>query len=178
MHIVSNHLTTRTEPQAVSARWRVLSRRYVKLLGTGHDAASNAMEQLLGAFRNILLICGAREALPTTNWAGIKEKVEEIIAESLRIQKAIGEDIASSDFQVICPHANTPFAAECMEDVDDCARTRGKKTLGGTPILCTTELGLRRCEKLAEEKGRPVHVHAVTLMKAKVALQDAAQVSL
>lgn len=84
----------------------------------------------------------------------------------MRVQRAIGEDVASADFQIICPHAGAAFVAESMEDVDDGGRKKGSKQAKGDAVVCTTELGLRRCEK--GEGGAGIRV--ATLLKAKVVL--------
>jgi hypothetical protein len=122
-----------------------------------------------------LFISGARVPVGITNGASVlREKVSDIVTESIKVQKAIGEDIASSDFQIICPRANELFHSDSMEDIDDCGRKR-RKVVAAVPILCTTALGLRRREKLANEDGKEGEIRTMTLLKAKVALQGVQQ---
>ena len=158
----------------MSARWRVLTRKYTEQIDEGRCAVVDAAGQLLRAFVDVLLLAGAHNlegAVALEN--SMKDKVKDIIVESMKVQKAIGEGVASADFQVICPAANASFTDELMDDVDDCGRgKKGKRILDGTPIMCTTEVGLRRWEKVTRDYGKADQIHAVTLLKAKVALRS------
>ncbi|EKM51024.1 uncharacterized protein PHACADRAFT_262965 [Phanerochaete carnosa HHB-10118-sp] len=156
------------EPQAISSRWRVLTRRYARNSDTS-DILPRLSDQLLEAFKNVVLIAGVRMMAPSLQWTSVQEKMKDIIVESMVVQKAIGEDIAFSDFEVICPESNTQFNADTMEDADDCGCRRRKSVAEGMPVLCTTELGLRRREKVGDQGGRSGIKHT-TVMKAKVAL--------
>lgn len=147
-----------------------MSRRYARQLAGGWDTTSSGTEKLFGAFKDILIVSGAQESASSVNWLGIHDKVKSIIVDSIKLQKAIGEDIASTDFQIIRPHANAPFSVDFMEDVEDCRKTRQSKVAEGATVLCTTELGLSRCEKMAQEGGN-ARIKFATLLKAKVALQ-------
>lgn len=96
-------------------------------------------------------------------------KVRDIVQQSLDIQRSIGEEVVSSDFQIICPSYEAPFSSKLMEDVNDCGRRRTEQVTESCMVLCTTELGLRRREKVAREEGVD-EIVTTTLMKAKVAL--------
>ena len=161
-----------SEPQAVSARWRVLVRRYTKQLCAKVPNGIERETQALMELMNCILVLSS--ASGTTKAAGreipLREKVADILTESANIQKAIGEDVASCDFQLICPLAAAPFAAATMDDVDDCGRRRRRNSRDGKPVMFTTEIGLQKCEKLAGEGGKAGEIHTVTLIKAKVAL--------
>ncbi|EKM51022.1 uncharacterized protein PHACADRAFT_103462 [Phanerochaete carnosa HHB-10118-sp] len=156
------------ETQAISARWRVLSRRYIKQLHGDYDAESDATEKLVNVLKDILLISGAREPMTSIDWLKICNKAKNIITESVKVQKAIGEDIASTNFQVVRPLAGDSFDTGCMADVEDCGRRKKPRVMEDETVVCTTELGLRRFEK-TEEGGRLV-TKSATLLKAKVVL--------
>lgn len=136
------------------------------------DGVDKSTNHILSLFKNVLVVSGALGVEESACWEGIlREKVVDFVTEGIKLQQAIGEDITSCDFQIICPDANTAFAAASMEDVEDCGRRKRQETVKGTPIMCTTEMGLRKCEKLTGEGGKPDSVRNVILIKAKVALQ-------
>ncbi|EKM51018.1 uncharacterized protein PHACADRAFT_32061 [Phanerochaete carnosa HHB-10118-sp] len=111
------------EPQAISAHWRVLSRRYAKQLTVPTDIVADATAHLLDCLHGVLRLSGARGVGNSRAWgAAYADRARDIVVQCMAIQKAIGEDVASSDFQLICPSANVAFDAASMQDVDDCSR--------------------------------------------------------
>lgn len=136
----------------------------------GHDLIQVDSEQMATRIIDILRISGAKDIAPDAALVdSYLVKVQDIVQQSLDIQRSIGEEIASSDFEIICPPYEAPFCPELMEDVNDCGRRRAEQVPQSCKVLCTTELGLRRREKVAREEGVDEIVTA-TLMKAKVAL--------
>lgn len=169
-------LVLSAEPQAISARWRVLSRRCARELASS-DTVAEATEHLLDSLHRILRISGAGGIRDSKSWgAAFADKARDIVEQCMAVQKAIGEDVASSDFQIICPSVSELYDATIMEDVNDCGRNKRPtpKDGGGLPVLCTLEFGLRRFEKL-EAGGSASEIQVATVMKAKVALQDQLQ---
>ena len=134
--------------------------------------AGEAADHLMHALGKVLVISGAVDIDREDTWGtGYKQKVRDIVEQSMAIHKAVGEDISSSDLEIICPYFSTIFSPAAMQDVDDCGRNREQKTDRKRVVMCTTELGLGKCEQIAEEKGKS-EVRRVVLMKAKVALQE------
>ena len=168
-------LVPSSEPQAISARWRVLSRRCTKELATPCDIVAEATEHLLDSLHCVLRISGAGGIGDSKSWGmAFADRARDIAVQCMAVQKAIGEDVASSDFQLICPSSNELYDTAIMEDIDNCGHNKRltPKDGGGLPVLCTIELGLRRCEKVEAEGGE---IQVATMMKAKVALQDQLQ---
>lgn len=98
-------------------------------------------------------------------------KARDIVVQCMAVQKAIGEDVASSDFQLICPSANATFNAAGMQNMDDRSREKQPRDYNGLPVLCTTEIGLCRREKMEIEGSKVGRIQAITVIKAKVVLQ-------
>ncbi|GJE90680.1 hypothetical protein PsYK624_068240 [Phanerochaete sordida] len=161
------------EPQAISARWRILSRRYAGRLGREVDVVTSGTTKLVDTFKIILVISGAQDFISTIDWPGVYSKANSIIASSVKVQRVVGEDIASADFQIICPFESDPFDLECMADVEECARGERGRPAKLNVVICTSELGLRRCEKV---DGEGSGVKSTTLLKAKVVLPPACEV--
>lgn len=163
-----------TEPQAISARWRALTRRYVGELFEARDLVALVTGHVLKDLQHALLLAGAEQLFRVRDWMdSFTSKVTDIVAQGLAIQKAVGEDMSSSDLQLLCPPCGEPFSARTMEDVEDCGRRRKRNAVDGKRVLCVNALGLQRCEKVAGEEGAAGEVKAVVLLKAKVALQNA-----
>lgn len=144
------------------------------MVQSGHRErlVGEATDRLIHSLGKVLIISGARDVDRTDGWgASYKQKVRDIVEQSMAIHKAVGEDISSSDLVIICPSGSSTFSTDAMEDVDDCGRNRTQKTERKRLVLCTTELGLGRREQVAGEKGKS-EVHSAVLMKAKVALQE------
>lgn len=167
------------EPQTVSARWRGLVRRSVRRLGNGHDTTSYLIDQTMVTLADVLRISGAKDIVFLAEGVDrYRDKVRDLVLQSSEIQRAIGEEVSSSDFQVICPPFSGEFCADSMENVDDCGRGKSRISDDGRVLLCCTELGLRRCENVAGRDGGrgegegEGEIISTTLIKAKVALRD------
>ena len=149
-------LVPSSEPQAISARWRVLSRRCTKELATPCDIVAEATEHLLDSLHCVLRISGAGGIGDSKSWGmAFADRARDIAVLCMAVQKAIGEDVASSDFQLICPSSSELYDTAIMEDIESCGRNKRPtpKDGGSLPVLCTIELGLRRCEKVEVEGG-------------------------
>ncbi|GJE90678.1 hypothetical protein PsYK624_068220 [Phanerochaete sordida] len=158
------------ESQAISARWRVLSRRCAKELARPPaDVVAEAAAHLLESLHCVLRLSGARALGTRKSWgAAFADKARDIVVQSLAVQKAIGEDVASADFQLICPSAAGAalFDESSMEDLNARKRDKLRKSRDSSLVLCTTDIGLRRCEKVEGQ------VNVAVVAKAKVILKD------
>lgn len=100
------------------------------------------------------------------------EKVAGIIRGALGVRKIVGEEISTTEFEVLCPRHGQPLVASMMENVDD---TGGKGQVNmssdeGVSIMCTTDLGLRRHGKKATIGDGEEEWEESVLLKAKVVL--------
>ena len=61
----------------------------------------------------------------------------------MRVNKIVGEDVTSGDFEVLAVPLATTFDVKMMEDSYDgwSAKARGSNT---SKVLCATDLGLRK----------------------------------
>ncbi|GJE96027.1 hypothetical protein PsYK624_122200 [Phanerochaete sordida] len=159
------------EPQTVSARWRALTRRYVRRSCVENGLQAYAAK-LIRAFQDILLVAGAQDHLRSSDWTGIQARMERIAASIMSVQNAIGEDVTSSELQVLCARPGAQYTSSWMQDADDCGR-KGKRRDHGAEVQgvqCTTGLGLGRREVTQDNEGRS-HVKLVTILKAQVVLR-------
>ena len=154
-------------------KWKALTQRYARDPQNGSNAASSATDHIVSALLNVLVVSGldARpESLKSTITAQYREKVAEIVSSSLALQRATGEEVISSDVQILCPLCDDNFRGDEMEDIDDSKReTATRKTYAN--VMCTTEIGLsrreRRVDTTSESSGDIV---AAVMLKARVAL--------
>ena len=153
------------------ARWRILSREYSRVFRSGSDTVIESTKRLLEALHGVLLISGAHQVPNGEDWkAAFQGKVRDLIVQCMAIKRAICEDNVSSGFQIICFSSANAFSGVCMENMDNCGRGEQHEIKDGVPVLCTTELGLRRCEQMADNLESEGNAHVFTLTKAKVVL--------
>ncbi|KAI0690377.1 hypothetical protein BC835DRAFT_1281177 [Cytidiella melzeri] len=164
------------ENQAVSARWRTLTKRHLTLLADGIDRYIPALcGVLFRGLLDILVTSGvpmAVGAIEEKARATFGDEFATIARQVLELQKVIGQDVTSSEFQVLCSKHDDQFLAEFMQDIDD-GGARAKedtRTREGLPIMCTTELGLQRRGKRAGVKGEKDVEERSVMLKAKVAM--------
>ena len=100
------------------------------------------------------------------------EKVASIVRGALEVRKVIGEEMATTDFEVFCPRYGQRFVADMMEDMDGPSARDGtsESSKSNDVILCTTGLGLRRYGKKAIAGDSKEEWEESVLLKAKVAL--------
>ncbi|GJE96025.1 hypothetical protein PsYK624_122180 [Phanerochaete sordida] len=158
------------EPYAISARWRVLTRRSVAAAGPS-DPLRRVSEELLKCFKDVLSAAGVRHDAPSTDWTSVRGRVESIAAAIVALQKTIGEDATSNDFCVVCPVEGAHFVSDTMEDLDGRDRNRRGSASQRPQVLCTTALGLYRREKAKEGEG-DAGTRRTVVVKAGVVLQN------
>ncbi|KIP03241.1 hypothetical protein PHLGIDRAFT_121765 [Phlebiopsis gigantea 11061_1 CR5-6] len=141
------------EPQAVSARWRALTRQYATSLRPDVDRVSLAVRHALNDLRHVLILCGASEDFTKSDGLdAFMEKVRGVVEHAFALQKAIGEGVLSAEYQVICPPSRSPFTADSMTDMDDRSRGRRQAESSGKRVLYTTGIGLSKVQR--GEDGR------------------------
>ncbi|KAF5374677.1 hypothetical protein D9615_008989 [Tricholomella constricta] len=153
------------EEQAVSGRWRALTRAHIPRMAN-HELAMYFMD----AFVNILLaadVAQQRSELQEAIESRFAERVGVIVKGAQTLRKAIGEEITSSDFEIVYVAHDSPFNPSAMDDAfaSDFEKGRDKPE----PVLCTTELGLTRVVKVP---GRVGEWDETVLLRPKIALKS------
>lgn len=131
------------------------------------DHVPTASEQLLHLLKQVILISGGVAGTSESDKENLK-KVREIVEQCFDVQRVIREDVASTDFEILYSPPGTPYSAALMDDIDDDGRGRTKKPTEGTPILCTSDLGLKRREKLDDSANGKIE--SFVMLKTKVML--------
>jgi hypothetical protein len=124
----------------------------------------------IDTFVNILLTAGVDKSRPVlqkeveTRFA---DRVAVIVKGAQRLRKAIGEEVTSCDFEILHTPQETPFDPAHMGDAfaGDYEKGRGSPE----PVLCTTDLGLARIERIA---GRVGEWDEAVLLRPKIVLKS------
>ena len=94
-------------------------------------------------------------------WAKFSNSIKTITNLAFRLNQTIGEQVTSSDLEVMCVRGDVAFFPEDMEDIGgDYASTADR-------VLCTTDLGLKQGSREANGNRKKV-----LLLKPKVALES------
>lgn len=154
------------ESPSVSGRWRALTR--ANMLEQRSDMVSHATQSLADAIAKVLVVAGWKEGLSQMNDKVMKkfgERLTTVASSAVSLNKVMGQDLTSAEFYPLMVRHGHPFVHDVMEDA------LGEPTMGAQSIigrvLCTTDLGLLRQEKVSNGD-----VNTATLLKAKVALDS------
>jgi len=158
------------EDQAVSGRWRSLTRQHIQQLlnETPENIKSRFAVHIADSLADVLLCAGLHNKHSQVGEAVIamaSEKIINVVDIALRLNHMLGEDITSADIETTWVHSQEPFDSMWMED--DYGDWRGNGH-GAVRVLCTTDLGLRRLVKAKNDNGWEDKV----LVKPKVALEE------
>lgn len=169
MDDVSYNIFFSSEDQAVSGKWRALTRNCVQKMvqnASGlEESFNNAVAKKLV---DILITAGCQGSYETvleTVSDKFSDKIRIITNASLRINHAIGEEITSSDLEPICTPFGIVFEQAAMVDIGDNHASRKKVDR----VLCVTEIGLQRVERQID--GNRSWMKTTLLLKPKVALE-------
>ena len=164
-----------TESQSISARWRSLTKRYLNHVSE-QQATTNLRtfkDYLATGLVDILVIAGvplSNEMISSRVHENFGERILSIVSRTLELRKVVGVDITDSEFEILRPHYGGHFHREFMENIEETGSgRRTAKSQDGQPVLCTTEMGLRRHEKKVGE-GNGGFIEESVLIKPKVAL--------
>jgi hypothetical protein len=160
--------TNHKEEQAVSGRWRQLTRLHFQRLVAPPNFANDMAEVLA----NIFIAAGFKESLAALQLQIVTcfgERIHLVMRCAQQLNKTIGEGVTSCDLEPLYIESEIPFDGHTMEDS---LNTSDPSLLPVTPnsdekILCTTDMGLGRAEKISGKSGE---WHEVTLLKPKVIL--------
>ncbi|KAI0375974.1 hypothetical protein BV20DRAFT_932539 [Pilatotrama ljubarskyi] len=158
----------RSEPHPVAGQWRAHAQKYSKQrLYNGRDLAPGFAHQLAERIADLLTVAGA--STTTDSIYGLyQQNLETIVRTALELQRIIGEEVISCDYEVLIAQFDDVFDAEQMEDIYS-----GEVAVAGAPgmvprVLSTADLGLRRVEKVAGSADG--EVACTMLLKPKVVL--------
>jgi hypothetical protein len=97
-----------------------------------------------------------------------RERLATVASLAAALNRVVGEDMTSAEFQVMAIGHGVHFDNQWMEDA--LTDVQGVPANVAGPVLCTTDLGLLRTEKVSGEG--PPRLNATVLLKAKVALES------
>ncbi|KIK91493.1 hypothetical protein PAXRUDRAFT_830793, partial [Paxillus rubicundulus Ve08.2h10] len=87
----------------------------------------------------------------------------------MRVNKIIGEDVTSGDFEVLAVPPATTFDGMMMEDSYDDETSPSAR---GGKVLCATDLGLRKKTRVGMVGEKEKQWEIKMLLKPKVALES------
>ena len=154
-------LTSSLEEQAVSGRWRQLTRKHLQRMLTSDPDLSLDM---LGAVANIFLTAGLKDTPEKVYERIITQfgsRVAVVMKLAVDLNRHIGEGITSCDLEALYIAPDIVYDPTTMEDAI------GTGSVEQETIICTTDLGLVRAEKIAGTRG---DWKEAVLLKPKVVL--------
>ncbi|TFK50905.1 hypothetical protein OE88DRAFT_1660045 [Heliocybe sulcata] len=154
------------QPQAVAGRWRSLAREHLRRCTTEEKAEID--HWMASTQMAIQSVCEATGCVDASGWQDIKcashDALAAIVELALRLRNIIGEEVTSYDYYTLLYTSKNQADPQCME------QDRGEPLKRTDPsVLCTTELGLMRRERLGTTNSEP-EFHTDIILKAKVAL--------
>ena len=142
-------LTSDSDEQAVSGRWRALTRGQLKL------ETNTWLDELTPELRAILM-AASWEVTSEANAQSFETNFEAIFKAVLDVRSAIGEKVTSADIEVKVVPPGSPFVKALMEDV----YPSNKPEVQFESVIATTGIGLW---KVAPSNGHGAHVYTVVL---------------
>jgi hypothetical protein len=151
----------------VSGRWRVLTRSSARAMWKEVPELVESLRKTIDTHLvDILIVAGYQGKHQAAVKKVFSTFSDVIINVSLRLNRAIGEEVTSSDFEPVCIELGVLFDPLKMDDVG------GDHTSQKTAdrVLCTTEIGLQRVERQTKENRS--WMETTLLLKPKVALES------
>ncbi|KAI0708758.1 hypothetical protein C8T65DRAFT_576255 [Cerioporus squamosus] len=143
----------RSESQLACAQWRAHAQKYSKQrLYNGRDLATGFAHQLAERIADLLTVAGSSTSADDI-YAAYASHLETIVRTALELQRTIGEDVVSCDYEVLVVRIDEVYDPAQMEDIYN-----GEIVAAGPPgivprVLSTADLGLRRSEKVDAREG-------------------------
>ncbi|EGO26438.1 hypothetical protein SERLADRAFT_463507 [Serpula lacrymans var. lacrymans S7.9] len=139
-----------TEAQAVSGRWRALTRAHLQQL---QREEPETLETLASSITNglvdILVTAGCsapinkiQEKLKTA----FNTKIAVMVDLAIRLNRAIGEDITSGNMEVVAVSSAMPYDPAKMDNAYEDGQPQDSASIR---VLCPTDLGLQRLSKVS-----------------------------
>jgi hypothetical protein len=127
--------------------------------------------EMAHAFACIALTAGLKGSLRAVFeqiMARFGERIGVVMKTAQRLNKTIGEGVTSCDLEALYIAPNVLYAAATMDDALGSTAVNDM-VAGGETILCTTDLGLVRAEKVSGSMGE---WRESVLLKPKVVLHS------
>ncbi|KAK2464375.1 hypothetical protein APHAL10511_003522 [Amanita phalloides] len=156
-----------SDDQAIYGRWRAMTRKHARQMTSDN---ANLTMFFLDAFVMILITAGLKQEpsyiadMIQTRFA---DDIDRIIKKSQELKKVLGEDVTSCELEMLYFEPDYEFSEATMEDTfqDQSVKENGQTSEG---VLCTTDLGLIRQEKIKDTGDWKETV----LLKPKIVLQS------
>ncbi|KAF8901880.1 hypothetical protein CPB84DRAFT_1776901 [Gymnopilus junonius] len=157
-----------TEEQAVSGRWRQLTRSHLqRMLVQEPDLTTDMVD----ACAKIFVVAGLK-GIPSAVHERIMDKfgktISRLMTQAQQLNKKIGEGVTSCDLEALYIAPDVAYNVSMMEDALGTPAGKEEKDMH-EKILCTTDLGLVRAEKIS---GRIGEWQESVLLKPKVMLHS------
>ena len=151
----------------IVGRWRALNESHLERLQNKEEtgAAADVTAFMFTRVSAVIVIAGYHEGLPPKLAEEVLSNLRSITKRILELRSTIGGKSPFCDLKIVHHRTGTPFDPKWMDALlyqGDRARAE--------PVLCTTDLGLRRSRIIAGEKGVD-YVDDILLMP-KVLLQS------
>lgn len=143
------------EEQAVSGRWRALTRKHVQEM---FETEPELTAYFVDAFVNILLVSGCRSNsadLQNMIMGKYGDRLARVVQLAVRLNKAMGEGVTSCEMEAVYVTHDVAYDPEAMDDAFENEsmkeKGKGKEIANDLLVLCTTELGLLRSERVQKD---------------------------
>lgn len=158
------------ESQAVSAQWRMLARKHLRIMEeTEPSVEPKVALKFANGIVNVLHMAGVRKVSHDKSLEYFSSHVQDIVRSALEMRKAIGEDKVASNFALLVHLDREIYNAEKMDDAYSDKDRHLSQLAGRTPsVLCTTQIGLERAEMRRDGEGG--RWHRIRLLKPEVFL--------
>ena len=133
------------------------------------DALNNVFPALLNDMEELVNLAGAKADFRGAGSEAVVESIKNVLRLSWLLREHIGEGIASSDFQIICPSPNASFDPKQMDNAY-CRRGDNTRWKASSHVVFVTELGAMRREKLSNPTPGQESISSSISVKAAVVL--------
>jgi hypothetical protein len=140
-----------SEDQAVSGRWRALTRNFCRSL-LPKDTIPSSIPHVIDSLANILIVAACKEVPQHVHdkvMSMFGDRIKLVANLALQLNQALGQH-TSSDLEIAYIEEDIGFDPTAMVDICDDHAARNSDR-----VVCTTELGLLQMEKEKENKAEP-----------------------
>ena len=133
-------------------------------------AAPNFANDMAEVLANVFIAAGFKESLAALQLQIVTcfgERIHLVMQCAQQLNKTIGEGVTSCDLEPLYVESEIPFNTHTMDDSLNTSADPSTPSSGDEKVLCTTDMGLGRAEKISGTSGE---WHEVTLLKPKVIL--------
>jgi len=158
----------------VAGRWRALTRTHAQKIAFREDAQHSTLVTNLSEALVLVLVAagcaGTYDEIYKRIASAFGTRISALVDMATRLNRGMGEEVTSADLWPAYIEFGTAFDRNDMSDAYAEGGDDAHDTRKGQVVLCTTELGLIRSEKVQVD-GRP-KFSTTHLVKAKVVLES------